>query len=107
GPLLVNLIYGAVFATAAHILPLLGWSLLPAALKGARTLYWYAQGAEQFVNRVTMLALLVQAVLSVVTIERYGAAGVALTLIVTESAALALLWLKRPPPDAGTLRQDD
>ena len=91
-PLLIHLTYGPSFGAAAVVLQLLSWSLLPGLLKSGRILYWYARGREQFVNRVTATTLVLQLVLSLWLIEGYGAAGVAVTLIVVEIVGLALLW---------------
>lgn len=94
GPPLVHLIYGPAFTPAADLLPLLAWTLLPASLKGARTLYWYAQGREAFVNHRTALALLLQIILTVLAVQQAGAVGAALALILSESTALALLYVR-------------
>lgn len=107
GPLLVRVIYGAAFEAAGGVLQMLGWALLPGILKGARILYWYAQGQEQVVNRVLALGLALQAVLGLLLIEQAGAVGAALALVLAEGAALLLLWRKGPRPDAGAFRQDD
>jgi O-antigen/teichoic acid export membrane protein len=98
GPLLVTLTYGPRFDEASRLLPLLGWTLLPAGLKGCRALYCYASGYESFANRMTALALVLQVGLSLWGISQFGAAGLALALIVSETAALLLLW--RQPKSA-------
>jgi O-antigen/teichoic acid export membrane protein len=92
-PVLIAWTFGAAFAPAADLLPVLIWSLLPGILKGSRVLYWYALGREQFVNRVTAVGLALQVLLSLLLIPRLGAAGVALTLMITETLVLA--WLGR------------
>jgi O-antigen/teichoic acid export membrane protein len=91
-PSLIGLTYGPRFDSAGLILRLLAWALLPAILKGCRILYCYARGQEAYVNRVLGLALLLQAVLILWGLPRFGAVGVALALLISESAALLLLW---------------
>ncbi len=84
--------YGETFVTAIPVLQLVAWSLLPGLLRGARTLYWYAHEREQFVNIVTVLALIGQVILSLWLIPILGAVGVAVVNIIAETAALLLLW---------------
>lgn len=91
-PVIIRLTFGPDFDSSAVILPMLAWSLLPGLLKSGRIVYCYAQGREQFVNRVTAGVLLLQLVLSVWLIDGHGAAGVALALIVVEIVALVWLW---------------
>jgi hypothetical protein len=40
--------FGQGFALAAPVLHVAMWTLLPGLLRAAQTLYWYAQGREQF-----------------------------------------------------------
>ena len=92
---LIDLTFGPDFASAAGVLTLLGWSMLPLTLRHARTLYWFAHGQEAFVNRVTAITLVLQFLLSLWLISEYGAMGAAGVAIMTECAALILLWSKR------------
>lgn len=89
---IISLTYGDDFLPAVPVLQIAMWGLLPALLRAGRTLYWYALGSEQFVNRVTALALVIQVALSLWLIPQYGAVGAALTGLITETLALALLW---------------
>lgn len=86
-------LYGTVFTPAVLVLQLAGWSLLPLLLKQGRTLYWYARGHEQFVNRVTLTAIMLQGILGWWLLPAAGAVGAAVVSIVVESAAMVLLWL--------------
>ncbi|MCB9452579.1 MAG: flippase [Anaerolineaceae bacterium] len=89
---ILSLTYGDDFRPAVPVLIVAMWGLLPALLRAGRTLYWYALGNEQFVNRVTALALVIQVAFSLWFIPQYGAVGAALTSLITETLALALLW---------------
>jgi O-antigen/teichoic acid export membrane protein len=89
---IVELTFGSRFAAAVPILQVLMWSLLPALLRGGRTLYWYALGQEQFANMITAVSLVLQIGLSLWLIPLYGAVGAAWVGIVCEVAALVLLW---------------
>lgn len=92
---LIRVSYGEAFADAAMVLQIAAWGLIPLLLKGGRTLYWYAQGKEQFVNAVTLLVIFVQLAAAWWLIPRYGAVGAALTSVLAESVAFALLMLRR------------
>ncbi len=92
-PSIIKLTYGDEFAPAIPILQIVMWSLLPSMLRGARTLYWYAREQERFVNIVTAVTLTLQIVLSLWLIPQQGALGVAIVILVVESAAfVALMW---------------
>jgi O-antigen/teichoic acid export membrane protein len=88
----VELTFGASFASAVPVLQLLMWSLLPALLRAGRTLYWYALGQESFVNIVTGVVLVLQIALSWWLIPRHGALGAAAATVVVEGLAFALVW---------------
>jgi O-antigen/teichoic acid export membrane protein len=90
---LLALTYGAAFAPAAPALVVMGVGLVFSLLRGLRTLYWYARGREAFVNAVNGGIILLQLVLSLWLIPRYGAAGAALALTLVEAAGLGtLVW---------------
>jgi O-antigen/teichoic acid export membrane protein len=89
---LIHLTYGAQFDQAVFVLIFLAWALLPGLLKSGRVLYCYALGQEDYVNRVMAVTLVIQFALGLWLIDRHGAAGAALALIVTECVALILLW---------------
>jgi O-antigen/teichoic acid export membrane protein len=89
---LILLTYGDAFAPAAPVLQVLGWSLLFSNLRGGRTLYLYALGQENRVNRINALVVLAQGGLSLLLIPTAGAVGVAIVHGVVEIIALALLW---------------
>jgi peptidoglycan biosynthesis protein MviN/MurJ (putative lipid II flippase) len=61
-------------------------------LRAGRTLYWYAQGREQFTNWVTGVVLVTQIVLSLWLIPSNGATGAAIVSLITETASFVLLW---------------
>jgi O-antigen/teichoic acid export membrane protein len=85
-------IYGTAFLPASTVLQVGAWSLLPLLLKQGRTLYWYAQGQEQHVNRITLMVLALQIVLALWLIPSGQALGAAVALILSESCAALLLW---------------
>ncbi|NWG15922.1 MAG: oligosaccharide flippase family protein [Chloroflexi bacterium] len=89
---LLNLTYGENFTPAAPVLVIAMWGLLFALLRGGRTLYWYARGREQFTNAVTAITLALQVALALWFIPAHGAVGAALAGLLTEAAALLLLW---------------
>ncbi len=91
--LVIGLTYGPDFAPAAGVLQVLGWALLAGLLRAGQTLYWYALGREQYVNRVTMIAVLMQGLLSLWLIPAYGAVGAAWGLVGVEVMMVFLLAL--------------
>ncbi|MGJ3238337.1 MAG: oligosaccharide flippase family protein [Anaerolineae bacterium] len=93
---LITLSYGETFAPSMPVLIVLAWGLLPLLLKSGRTLYWYAQGAESFVNRITALVLVIQIALGIVFIPRYGVMGAAVVVVISEIFATLLLFMRRP-----------
>jgi O-antigen/teichoic acid export membrane protein len=90
-PLAISLTYGEAFAPAVVVLQIGVLSLLPMLLKGGRILYWFAQGQEQFVNRMTAIALVLRVALSLWLIPVYGAAGVMIVNLLVEGASGVLL----------------
>jgi len=74
------------------VLSLLAWSLVPSLLRGVMTLYLYSLGREQVANAITIAALVVQAILGWLLIERWGAPGAALTVILVEGGIALCLW---------------
>jgi O-antigen/teichoic acid export membrane protein len=97
-PSIIRLTYGDKFLPAVAVLQVAMWSLLPSVLRGARTLYWYAHQRERFVNNVTAASLVLQIALSVWLIPQQGALGVAVVILVVESAAyIALMWGRNVP----------
>jgi O-antigen/teichoic acid export membrane protein len=93
---LIDVTYGDRFSGAVPVLWIAAWGLLPLLLKQGRTLYWYAQGHEQFVNVMTVLVIVCQALIGLWLIPRYGAEGAALTALLAESIGFLLLWLLSP-----------
>jgi O-antigen/teichoic acid export membrane protein len=91
-PAIMALTYGEAFAPAVPALVVAMWALLPAVLRGGRTLYWYAQGHEQYTNTVASLTLVFQVLFGLWLIPRYGALGAAFVTLITETLALVLLW---------------
>lgn len=90
-PLLLRLIYGERFDPAVPSLAILAAGLLPALLRGGRTLYFYAYHREGYVNWVNAAAIPVQIGIGLALIPRLGAAGGALALVTSDAVALALL----------------
>lgn len=97
GASIIKLTYGATFESSIIILQVLAWSLLPSLLKSSRILYWYALGYENRVNIITAIVLILQFGLSMWLIREYSAIGAAVTIIVTESVSLLLLFGVRLP----------
>jgi O-antigen/teichoic acid export membrane protein len=90
-PLLITT-FGEDFQPATPVLQIGALALLPALLRGLRTLYWYALGQEQFVNRVTAGTLILQIILMFQLIPQFGALGVVIATLIVESVGLILLW---------------
>jgi O-antigen/teichoic acid export membrane protein len=91
GAPILMLIYGAPFADGSTALTLLGWALAAGALRGLATLRWYAAGREAVANRINAVLLIAQIVVGVPLIVLWGVNGAALTILLTESAALVRL----------------
>ncbi|MCA9913669.1 MAG: oligosaccharide flippase family protein, partial [Anaerolineae bacterium] len=92
GDWLIALVFGTEFAPAADVLQVAAWILLPLLLKGGRTLYWYVQRREGYVNAITLLAIFIQVALALWLIPQIGAKGAALASLLTETVAFLLLW---------------
>ena len=95
GHMLVIWAYGENFEPTIPLLVILSWSLLPMLLKGGRTLYWYAQGKEGFVNRVTVIVIILQIFLGVWLIPQYEAIGAVIVVLLSEISTVILLFLRR------------
>jgi O-antigen/teichoic acid export membrane protein len=91
GAPILMVIYGAPFASASTALTLLGWALAAGALRGLATLRWYAAGREAGANRINAVLLIAQMAVGIPLIGLWGVEGAALTILLTESAAL--VWL--------------
>ena len=92
-PLILRLTYGGDFSAANSTLQAAMWGLVPSLLRAGLTLYWYAHGREQFVNRVIVVMLLVQLGLSLYLIPTQLAYGAALAVLISETVGVALLLL--------------
>jgi PST family polysaccharide transporter len=88
---ILGLTYGEDFLPATPVLQAAMWGLLPALLRAGQTLYWYARGREQFVNRVNGVVLVVHTGVNLWLIPAYGALGAVLAGLITETVALLLL----------------
>ncbi len=88
---ILDLTYGGNFLPAVPVLQVAMWGLLPALLRAGHTLYWYALGREQFVNRINGFILLVHVGFNLWLIPAHGAVGAALAGLMTETVALLLL----------------
>jgi O-antigen/teichoic acid export membrane protein len=95
GPM-ITLVFGGEFSAAAPVLAALGWSLGFSLLRGGRTLYWYARGAESYVNIVNGGALVLQGALCLALLPSGGALAAAWVQVMVEAIALALLWKRLP-----------
>ncbi len=91
-PVIIQVTFGEPFAPAELPLGLLALALLPSLLRSARTLYWYAQGREAYVNRTTAIMLVVQVGVSLIAVQA-GAAGLAGAMVVAEWVGLGLLYV--------------
>ena len=89
---LMRLVFGETFAPAAPVLAALGWSLVFGLARGARTLYWYARGAESAVNVANGLVLILQVLLCLAFLPQGGALAAAWIQVAVEAVALLLLW---------------
>ncbi len=96
---ILALIYGAPFAAGSTALTLLGWALAAGALRGLATLRWYAAGREAGANRINAVLLIAQIGVGFPLIGQWGVDGAALTILLTESAAL--VWLGAVRRDTG------
>lgn len=94
---LIGLFFGQQFDASAGVLRVLAWSMLPMSLKYLRGLYWYALRRENWVNTVSLLALIGQIAASVLVIPQYGAIGAAWVMLISETIAAAVMWLGKPP----------
>lgn len=92
-PSILNLTYGVRFAPAEPVLQIAVWSLLPALLRAGLTLYWYALAKEQWTNLVIGIMLILQLGFSLWLIPLYGALGLAIVSLITETAGLLCLAL--------------
>lgn len=90
---ILTLTYGLAFVSAAPVLALLGWTLLPSLVRSALTLYAYARGKESFTNQVTVVLLCVQLVGGLLLIPQNQAAGAATALLVAECSGCVLLMI--------------
>lgn len=90
--ILITAVYGAGFADAVPVLQLAAWSLLPNVLRNARIVYWYARGEEAYTNRVYVVSLILQSVLALLLMPRFGAIGAVWVSILTDTAASLMLW---------------
>ncbi len=100
-PLLLTLVFGDGFQPAVPTLILLGWSLIFFALRGGRTIYWYAHDGENFVNGVNALAVVAIFVFSAALIPSYGAVGGAVAVLLTELMVTMLLYIRHGEPVSG------
>ncbi len=91
--LILRLTYGTDFLTAAATLQVVIWGLIPSLLRGGLTLYWYAYGREQFVNRVILMMILVQIGLSLWLVPTQQAYGAAWAILISETIGVILLLL--------------
>lgn len=88
----LTLTYGTAFSPAQTALQIGMWGLIPALLRAARTLYWYAMGREQWTNIAAVWSLAAQIGVSLWLIPRFGAAGTALGVIIGDLIALWFMW---------------
>lgn len=98
---IMSLSYGRDFLEAEKLLQIGFISLLPSLLKAARTLYLYALSQERFVNRVNLATLALQFLLSLWLIPCFGALGLMLVLLLSESLGLLLLYW----PESAKIKQ--
>ena len=94
-PLLLHLTYRDAFVSAAPLVQLLSVALVPSVLHGLLNVYLYSLGRENLVNRVSLIALIAQALIGGLCVAAFGAIGAALASVIVECAALVLLSLHR------------
>jgi O-antigen/teichoic acid export membrane protein len=90
---ILSLTYSDSFLGAELSLKLGFFTLLPSLLRSGRTLYCYARGRESFVNRMSIITLILQLTMSVWLIPSLGALGLLLSLLLSETLGLLLLYL--------------
>jgi O-antigen/teichoic acid export membrane protein len=89
--LILRLTYGADFLAATATLQIVIWGLVPSLLRGGLTLYWYAYGREQFVNRVILAMIVVQIGFSLWLVPTQQAYGAAWAILISEIVGVLLL----------------
>ncbi len=92
-PHILSLTYGVAFSPASGTLQASMWALVPSLLRAGLTLYGYAHGREQLVNRVVAVMLIVQLAISLWLIPMHGAYGAALSVLGSEILGFVLLLL--------------
>jgi O-antigen/teichoic acid export membrane protein len=92
-PIILRLTYGSDFLAASSTLQAMMWGLVPSLLRAGLTLYWYALGREQRVNRAIVVMLIVQIGLSLWLIPSQQAYGAALAILISESIGFILLLI--------------
>jgi O-antigen/teichoic acid export membrane protein len=92
---ILSLSYGDSFLAAELSLKLGLFALLPSLLRSGRTLYCYAKGQESFVNRISIITLILQFALSLWLIPILGAVGLVLAVLLAETLGLLLLYLSQ------------
>jgi len=95
-PLVMRLIFGRPFASAAPTLVWIGIGLVPTIVNSARKVFLYAAGGEAVVVRWSAVALALQAAGSPALIPAWGSAGAAMAIVIAEGA---VWWpLRRAEP---------
>ncbi len=82
---ILHLTYGPAYEPATSTLQILTLTLIPSAQNSLLIIYLYACGDEKFVNLLTAMGIVVNLGLCFWLIPAWGAAGVALALLLAES----------------------
>lgn len=102
GPFVVNLLYGEAYAAAAPMLVILIWSDLFINLAMARGAYLFAMNWIWILFWVNVLAAVVNIVLNLVLIPRYGGIGAAIASCISYwVSAHGVCYLIRPMRKSG------
>lgn len=92
---ILQVTYGPSFERGTLALQMMGLALVPGLMRAVQTLAAYAHGRESQVNRVLLLGLIVQGMVAIWLIPMQGAAGAAVSLLVSEVVMVIGLWRYR------------
>jgi O-antigen/teichoic acid export membrane protein len=106
-PLLVRLVYGRAFVTAAPALIWIGIGLLPALTNSAKKIFLYASGEETLVLQWSAVSLGTQIAAGLALVPPFGSVGAAASIALGE----AVIWwplrrtLRRSAPPSSPRRE--
>ena len=95
GWLAVRIIYGIEFSDANSVLIILIWSKLFSQMGAVRSVWMLCESIEKYIKYFVGLGAVINLILNMVLIPRYGAVGAAVATLTTEvvsSGAATLIW---------------